>query len=220
MKKILLFFTPLLITTGLIVGYFKFTQAVSTIELPRIPNISFSDLVKLSRFSLEKAPTQSLVGKIISMNGEVLYEPRLATESAKISSLQEVQQGESLSTGKDGEINLIFDKAAEIKISPNTTIGIIQTLPADLVFSQKIGTIEYKKLGEIPVSIRSYHLLIENDGNIKVSIAEEKPIVTVEVIKGSAKFAYNNINNDTRYLEVSAGKKLIFNDDTRRVVQE
>lgn len=209
---------PFLITATAVVGYFKATQKISSISIPNLPSVSFSDLVKLSRFSLEKAPSQSLVGTITSMEGEILHEERLATESAKINSPVPVQQGEGLSTGIDGKSILTFEKAAEINMSKNTSIGIVQTLPADMVFWQKLGTAEYKKLADIPVSIRSRHLLIKNDGNVTVTVDELKPIITVSVNSGSATFAYNNKDNISNVLTVGSGKTLIFNDDTRRVV--
>jgi hypothetical protein len=218
MKKFFLFIIPFLITALAVVGYFKVTQKISSISVPNLPSVSFSDLVKFSRFSLEKAPSQSLVGTITSMSGEVGHEGRLATESAKINSPVPIQQGESLSTGVDGSLILTFEKAVEINISSETSIGIIQTLPQNLVFSQTLGSAEYKKLTDIPVSVRSRHLLIKNDGDVTVSINKLKPIVTVLVNSGSATFAYNNESNTSKVLEVKAGKTLIFNDDTRRVV--
>jgi len=218
MKKIILFLVPFLITIIAVVGYFKLTQRISAISIPNLPKVSFSDLVKFSRFSLEKAPSQSLVGTITSMSGEVEYESRIATEAAKINSPVQVQQGESLKTGLDGKLVLSFDKVAEIDISSDTLVGIVQTLPADMVFSQNSGTAEYKKLADTPVTIRSLHLLIENNGDVTVSIDKIKPIITVTVNSGTATFAYNNIDNISRVLTLESGKKLTFNDDTRRVV--
>jgi hypothetical protein len=218
MKKIFLFLVPFLITLVAVVGYFKLTQKISKINIPNVPTVSFSDLVKFSRFSLEKAPSQSLVGTITSMSGEVEYESRIATEAAKINSPVQVQQGESLKTGLDGKLVLSFDKVAEIDISSDTLVGIVQTLPADMVFSQNSGTAEYKKLADTPVTIRSLHLLIENNGDVTVSIDKIKPIITVTVNSGTATFAYNNIDNISRVLTLESGKKLTFNDDTRRVV--
>jgi hypothetical protein len=217
MKRAILFLIPFLITTVLVVGYFKLTQKITAIKIPSLPSVSFSDLVKFSRFSLDKAPSQSLVGVITSMNGEVKHEKRLATESAKINSPVPIQQGESLTTGVDGNLVLTFEKAAEIIISSDTSVGIIQTLPADLVFSQSSGTVEYKKLASLPVSIRSLHLLIENEGDITVSVDKIYPYVTVTINSGSATFAYNNVNNISRVWKFDAGTTLIFNDDTRRV---
>jgi hypothetical protein len=218
MKRVFLFIIPFLIMTIAVIGYFKLTQKISTISIPTLPSISFSDIVKLSRFSLEKAPSESLVGSMSGMIGDVEYEGRTATEAAKINSPVEVQQGESLSTGTDGKLVLTFEKTAEVDISPNTFIAIIQTLPADVVISQSAGIVEYKKLADIPVTIRSYHLLVENGGDITISIDKIKPIVTISVNSGSATFAYNNIHDVSQVLNLVSGKKLIFNDSTRKVV--
>ncbi len=218
MKKAILFLIPFLITVAVVVFYFKLTQKIANLRLPTFPSISLNDLIKLSRFSLDKAPSESLVGNIISMSGDVEYEARMATEAAKINSPVEIQQGESLVTGVDGKLILNFDKAVEVDMSSDTSIGIIQTLPADIVFSQSMGSAEYKKLASIPVSIRSKHLLIEDNGDVTVTIDKVKPIVTVVVNSGSATFAYNNTNNISRVWTVEGGKTLTFNDGTRRVV--
>ncbi|HKB88376.1 MAG TPA: hypothetical protein VKC53_01865 [Patescibacteria group bacterium] len=219
-KKVLLFLAPFLITTAAVVFYFKLTQKISAITIPNLPSISFSDLVKFSRFSLEKAPSQSLVGTITQISGEVGYESRNATEVAKINSPVSVQQGESLITGTDGSLVLIFEKAAEVDLFADTSLDVIQTLPADLVFAQTTGSVTYKKLSDIPVSIRSHHLLIENNGDISVSINKLKPIITLTVNSGSATIAYNNIYNISRLFSVTMGQTVTFNDDTRRVVVE
>jgi hypothetical protein len=220
MKKILLFIISFLITLVAVVGYFKVTQKLSSINLPTLPSLSFSDIVRFSRFSLEKAPSQSLVGVITSMEGEVMHEERLATTSAKINIPIPIQQGESLSTGIDGRIILIFEKAAEIIISAETTVNVIQTLPANLVFYQTKGSATYIKLADIPVSIRTRRLLIENYGDITVTLDKVEPVITIAVNSGSATFAYNNLDNVSQVLLVNEGKTLTFNESTRQVVQE
>lgn len=219
-KKILLFLIPLIVSSLSVFLYFKLTDKISKINLITIPSVSFSDLVKYSRFSLDKAPSSSLVGEVVSMVGEVMFQGRLATESAKLNSLQKIQQGEDLLTGNDGNIKLVFNEAVELNIFPDSSVGVIQTLPANLVFVQKKGSVNYKKTGDFPVSIRSYHLLIENEGEVKITVDDQIPTLTVNVLNGKAKLAYNNLNNETRYLEINSGQKIIFNDDTRKVVSE
>lgn len=219
-NKLLLFMFTFLITVFVIVGYFKLTQQISTINIPSLPSVSFSDLVKFTRFSLEKAPSQSLVGKIISMVGEVQYESRLATESARIYSPQEVQQGESLLTGIDGSLILNYKDVAEINLENDSGVKIIQTLPADLVFAQTIGSIEYKKIGQTPLSIRVGHMLVENNGDVKISFTSDSPITTIALINGTATVAYNDLYNISRVVDVSAGQVLRFNEGNRQAVLE
>lgn len=219
-KKILLFLIPLVIAAIVVLIYFKVNQKISNITIPNIPSVSFNDFIKFSRFSLDKAPSESLVGEITSLTGEVKYETRNATEAAIIKNPVKVQQGESLYTGSDGNVNLLFVKALEIAIFPNTSLSVIQTLPVNLVFVQKSGLVRYKKLANNTISIRALHLLIENKGEIEVSVDREKMLVNIKVLSGTADLAYNNVNNDTRTVTLEAGKSLIFNDGTRRVVLE
>jgi hypothetical protein len=219
-KKILFFIIPFAISLIGVFAYFKINQGISAIKIPVVPNISINDLVKYSRFSLNKAPSESLVGTITTLNGEVFYEPRIATESAQIFAPVNVQQGESLSTGTDGILSLAFENVLTIKLQNNSLINIIQTLPADLVFTQASGTADYEKLAAIPVSVRIKHLLVENNGSISVSIDPIKPITTITINAGSVTIAYNDINNIAKVLTFNEGYTIKFNDDTRKVVQE
>lgn len=218
MKRLLLFLIPLSITTLVVVGYFMLTRKVANISLPTLPTVSFSDLVKLSKFSLEKAPSQSLIGVLTSMSGKVEYESRVATEAAVLTSPVEVQQGESLSTGEDGSFILTFKDAAELTVSQNSGVDVIQTLPADLVFRQTLGSVSYKKLTTYPVSIRVGHLVVEDDGEIIISFTADSPITTITIVDGSATIAYNNLKNSSQVIHVTTGKVVKFNESNRQVV--
>lgn len=217
-KFVLLFIIPLIVAALSVVIYFKLTNKISKISFPTVPSISFSDIIKFSRFSLAKAPSQALLGNITMMDGEVKYEDRSATESARIYSPVNVQQGESVYTGGDGRVILYFKDAAEINLEGGSGLNVIQTLPANLVFKQTLGSVTYKKLGTYPVSIRVGHLLIENGGEIKISFTKDSPITAVTIINGSATIAYNNLNNDSRVVNLTTGATLEFNEGTRRVV--
>lgn len=217
-KKILLFTITMVISFTSVISYSFLTKRMSKVILPQIPSISFSDLIKFSRFSLDKAPSNSLVGVITTMSGEVLYESRMATESAVITKSQEIQQGESVSTGNDGKLIINFKDAVEIILEDNSGVNIIQTLPANLVFKQTLGFVTYKKIGTYPVSIRVGHLLIENKGEIKISFTKDSPITTILIINGSATIAYNNLNNVSKVVKLEAGQSLQFNEGNRQVV--
>lgn len=223
MKKTFLIIIPFFFVIAGVVGYFKISQKISTITFPTLPQVSLSEIIKISRFSLSKAPSKSLVGSISSMSGDIKFSDRLATESAILTNqLTEIQQGTALDTGDDGNISVKFTKdsspAAELKLLPNTSVGIIQTLPANIVFYQTKGIAEYKKLLNLPVSIRILHLLIDNGGDIEVSLDKDYPIVTTKVLNESITVAYNNINNISRTWTAQKGEELIFNDTTRRVI--
>ncbi len=219
LKYILFFVIPFILMTAAVVAYFVLNRKLSKISVPSMPSIpSVADLIKFSRFSLEKAPSQALVGSITSMTGEINYEPRLATESAKLDKPRDIQQGEILETGADGNLAISFKDTAAVVMDVSTKVNIAQTLPANIVFVQTKGTAEYKKLSQTPVSIRALHLLIENGENVKVSFDDVKPVITVVAASGSSKVAYNNLNTDTRVIDLNEGETLIFNDVTRRAV--
>lgn len=220
-NSIFLFLIPLFLSCGLVFAYFKIVRSISEIRLPNLPSISIADLIKLSRFSLEKAPSQSLVGKVSSMSGEVKYASRMATESAHISvAPDQVQQGESFSTGEGGSISIVFDQVVSVDIGSNSIVDIIQTLPKDLVFNQPYGTAIYSKTGNSPVSVRSKHLLVEDNGTIELSVSEQDPVVRLAVKSGSAIAAYNDASNISRVYSIDAGQTLVFNDSTRKMTLE
>lgn len=213
MKDLLLFLTSICVGLVLIVSYSTF------IRQPKInPVTTLQTLFKATNFSLEKAPSETLVGRIGSMSGEVEWQGRTATESARINSLINIQQGEDLLTKDDGKASVLFNGNLEVDISPKTRVGFAQTLPADIVLFQSSGSAEYKKLGSVPVSIRVMHLLIENGGDISISVDDVRPIVTAQVINGTITFSYNDSDNVTSVTTIGTGRRLIFNDDTRIVV--
>ena len=213
MKDLLLFVAAICAGLFLIVGYFTFIGKSGVINVP-----SLRTIFRASNFSLEKAPSESLIGKIASMSGDVQWQSRIATDSARLESPINIQQGENLSTKEKSSAVILFDGNLEVELSEKSEVGFAQTLPANIVIAQGSGTVEYKKVGVIPVSIRILHLLIENEGDVKVSLDDQQPLVTLEIVTGSVKLSFNDINNVTSVTVLSAGKKLIFNDDTRQVV--
>ncbi len=216
LKYLLLFFIPFVLVTISIVAYFRLSGKFSNFIVPPLPSISLNDVIKFSRFSLEKAPSETLVGSITQMSGEIKYEPRLATESARIEKPVNIQQGDILETGTDGSLTLNFKNVTEVLMDAETMVNVVQTLPANLVFWQTKGAAEYKKLSTSPVSVRALHLLIEPSSEIKVSFDTEKPVITVTSITGKTTIAFNNLNIDTRVINLEEGSILTFNDATRR----
>lgn len=219
-KYCLLFLLPLIFVTVGILAYVKVESIVKNTQIkpPALPSISLSNLVKFSRFSLEKAPSQSLVGRITAISGDVSFESRLATEAAKISSVQDVQQGENFYTGTDGKLTIIFKDTLEAIVAEETSLKVIQTLPNNIILSQNRGMVRYKKLSQVPVAVRSYHLLFDLNGEIEISVDKVKPIITATLINGSAKVAYNDLDITTQTLNLKTGDVLVFNDDTRKAV--
>jgi hypothetical protein len=171
-----------------------------------------------SNFSLENAPSESLRGQITEMKGSVDWQGRTATEAAKISTPIAIQQGENLITEAGGSLTLVFQNACSINFSEKTEVDIIQTLPADMVFSQVSGAAEYSKTGSYPIDIRTSTLLTELSGDATISRNPQKPVVTVFVKSGSAVAAYNDLKYISHEVTINAGQTYTFNYGTRKGV--
>lgn len=170
-----------------------------------------------SSFSLYVAPRDTLRGTIVSLSGDVGWQPRIATEPAKITKPIQIQQGEEIKTLETGQATVVFSKIANLTIYPKTEINFIQTLPSNVLIEQNIGTAEYIKLSDSPLSVRSLDLLIKiNQGNIVVSVSENQPYIIIDVKSGSITVGYNDIDYITQMLDVASGNRLIFRTDTKR----
>jgi len=173
---------------------------------------------KTSAFSLENAPSESLKGEITNMIGEISWQGRIATEAAKIITPITIQQGEKLITGEKSSLSLTFNNACSIDLSEKTEVDIIQTLPANIVFSQTSGTGEYVRTGNYPISIRVLKLLVEINGNISISIDPQKPIITLTIKSGNALVAYNDLKYVSHEVMVKNNQTFTFNYDKRKGV--
>lgn len=207
MKNVLLFFLAIVVGAAVMFGV-QTLMAKNKLKLD-------ARYEKSSSFSPDKAPSESLIGKLLALSGEVEWQSRTATEAAKISSNREIKQGEILKT-TTGSATVQFENNAKIIISPNSELDIIQTLPSNLVFMQNKGTVKYNRIGEVPISIRVMHLLIDQGvGDILVGINPENEIISIDVKDGKVTAAFNDLDYNSKVLEVTNGKKLIFNDRTR-----
>ena len=212
MKYFVLFIIFLVIGFTSVLGYRLFTTRTSE------PITNIINNITQPGFSVEEAPSQSIRGSIKEMSGEVNWVSRTATEGAKITSLQALQQGEEIQTGENGTFLAEFPNESTIRIQPKTQIDFVQTLPIDFVTSIASGSATFTKLSDIPVSIRAMHLLIrQNSGEISVGIDSDNSLVSVNVVSGSIRVAFNDLNLNSQVIDFSAGKKIIFNDTTRRI---
>ncbi|PIS16081.1 hypothetical protein COT62_00255 [Candidatus Roizmanbacteria bacterium CG09_land_8_20_14_0_10_41_9] len=211
-KYILLFLAFFVIAVIISFSFFKIKNNKDVVVFSPIAETTTQ---KTSSFSLENAPTESLKGKITTMEGEINWQGRIATEPAKLSSPVAIQQGEKLITGEKSNLSLVFPDACLVEFSEKTEVDVIQTLPANIVFSQISGTGEYIKMGSYPVSIRIVNLLVEEDGDMVVFIDPEEPIVTLTIKSGKAIVAYNDSDFISREVALVDGQTFIFNYDTR-----
>ena len=206
--KIYKYFFLFLIVAGLIIGYFLY---------PKITIAPTKESIKTSRFSLTKAPLKSLKGQIIGHSGEIKYQSRTATESAKLVNFNHpVQQGEDYFTGEEATLTLLFNDHCRLQMQENTELKIIQTLKKTTVFSQLNGQIQYQTLGEDPISVRTAYLLTELNGIGLITRDSENSLATVKIESGQATLAYNDLNYQSYTLILEAGDSYVFNYDTRQ----
>lgn len=216
--KLINYFLPLLVILAIIGIGFYFYKTKNNDKTIFISPLVEGDAPKASVFSIENAPSESLRGKIATMDGEINWQDRVATEPAKISSPVTIQQGEKLITGEKSSLSLDFPNAVTIEFSPQTEVDIIQTLPKNLVFSQTSGTAQYLKTGNYPVSVRALSLLAENNGDMVIFMDPEDPIITVKQKSGNTIIAYNDLNFLSHEITIESGETLTFNYGNRRAV--
>ena len=163
-----------------------------------------------------QAPPDALQGSITYMDGVVLWQSRTATEAAELSGSTPIQQGESIETGEDGEVTILFDEDTLIDIFSESSVSFTQTLPANIVITHREGEVEYsQETATIPLSIRVGHLLVKlHEGAISITLIEESD-VTVRVIEGSATAVYNDLEYETNYEELDEGESFFYDDISR-----
>lgn len=204
---------PLFILIGVIIsfGYFIWKKEKTIVVNKIVPQ------KQEEQFSIDVPPKQSKVATVDSISGdEIFFQSRIASAPAKIKTIQKIQQAELLSLGKESSASLSFKDALSIDMSQESEIEFLQTLPNNFVFKQTKGKIVYQKLGIIPISIRSRFLLISLvDGKISVNTDIDTHTITLSVIEGSVKVAYNDIDYKTQSLEIKKGDTFVFDDDRR-----
>jgi len=68
------------------------------------------------------------------------------------------------------------------------------------------------------MAIRLNHLLIQIDGNLETTFDQKTPIIVLTLKSGQATAAYNDLDYLSHKRELTAGRTLTFNDDTRQAV--
>ncbi len=210
MKFIPLFIIFFLIGVLITAGYgFIATKTDSPIK-------NIINIPALSGFSVENAPSASIRGNILSMNGHVKWQSRVATEAAEITSSVTLQQGEQIATGETGQVKIEFPGACLINMGSGAQIDFVQSLPVDLVMLQASGSADFIKTGDVPVTVRALHLLIkQNGGEMGIGVDQKNSLVNINIIKGSITVAFNDLQNVTKVLNFDSNRRISFNDLTR-----
>ncbi len=183
--------------------------------------MAFCEKILEPDFSIAVAPSESIRGNIKQMTGNVFWQSRTATESAFLTSLITLQQGEEIQTKENSSLIVEFPNVINIAILPKTQIDFVQTLPVEFVTSIASGSATFKKLSDIPVSVRSYHLLVkQNSGEVSMSIDTDNGITHLNIISGSVTLAYNDLDLTSHVANFTASQKINFNDATREIEVE
>lgn len=211
-KRVFLFFLSFVVGVIIMLAY-GFTK------LPQKNLQTKSVLSVTTKFSFQNAPMNTLIGNISSMSGTVEWESRTATQPAILNAPRQIQQGEEIITQDSGRAVVRFVDVFSAAISSKTDLNFIQTLPADIVINQTRGTAEYTKTGNIPLSIRSFDLLINiNNGDTTITSDTKKRVITVSINSGSITVAYNDLQNISKVITVTEGKQFVFNNNARQAV--
>lgn len=207
-KNILFLFSSIILGFVLIVsGYLLTSKKTIATSNPFIP---------ATNFSLENAPTDSLIGKISSFSGNVAWQSRTAPIANLINSNIDLRQGEELITQGNGKAYFQFPKILDISMQENSDLSIIQTLPANFVFEQKQGDVTYTKInGTTPVSVRGFDLLIEVNGSVEISMDVKTSKVFVNVSSGTATAAYTDNQNNTQTVTINPKDEFSFDNNSK-----
>jgi hypothetical protein len=212
MKTILLFVVSMFIGAA---GFFIIYKKPAPQSTEKVAPVNVTSVPTTSTFNIQNAPNKSLKGTIISYEGDVGWQSRTATESATLTKLIDIQQGEELTTGETSKVSVQFPELL-VKISPNTKLSFSQTLPEKFVFYQPSGTVGYTKTNDNLLSVRSMHLLTQfKKGSYVIMTNSETHIITIDCQEGSGTVAFNDSQNQTTIKEINAGKQITFDDDNR-----
>ncbi len=207
MKRILIFVVFFLIGLAVALSFTYFPYTKLPIAAP---------LHITTQFSLAKAPSESLQGKIATMSGAISWLSRVAVHPVQISSPRQVQQGEALYTGKNSDAGIAIQNNAYFYLFSQTQLSLIQLLPVNVVLQQNKGTVMYSGSGKYAISVVSLHLVtIIGKGEMTIAVNNSKNTVTVTVTKGSAQEGYDDLQNISHMVTVDAGQTFSYDDITR-----
>lgn len=198
-----------------------FAATVGTYMMLHKQHVQLISPLSPTQFSLANAPTESLVGTISALSGTVQWQSRTADNPIPLTSPRQIQQGESLFTGNDGSVALTFPAIATVTLLKNAQVNIIQTLPVNMVLQQVDGTITYiAQSTSTPLSIRALDLLTTStNGQVIISVDKVKSLITLSVVNGSASIAYTDTNNQSQVMTLTVNKKIVFNNNTKKVLR-
>ena len=212
-KNLLPFF--LFFTIGITSTILYFGK-ISLGDQKRFENIISPTVTPILTFSLDEAPSKSLVGVVFPVTGNVGIITRTATEAAKIDAKTEIKQGESIVVGTDSTAKLEFSGMLRADIDTDTQLDLIQTLPANIVISQNTGKVTYVKTSEIPLTVRIFRLIVDfTQASIEIEVDAKLNTTRVSILEGDATLAYNNLSGVVVKKQLASGEVFLFSNLTR-----
>lgn len=168
-------------------------------------------------FSLANAPQKSEKGTITSLSGAVYWLSRIASSPVQLTSSQQIQQGEELSTGANGKATVQMQKNTSVSLAQNSHITLIQLLPLNFVIRQSQGNVTYENSGMTPLSIVTLGLLTKIDHGIaSITVNQNTNTVAVTVLNGSVTEAYEDANNTSNVVPVSSESNFYFDNNAQQ----
>lgn len=214
MKKLIIFIICVVFGILGILNYFIW-QPIEETSVAQ--TISVTPEKKLDpKVLLDNPPKESIKGALTALDGEVKWQSRAATESATITELRPIQQGEFIETGEDGATEVSFTDSITAQLSPKSSIDFPQTLPKKFVFVQRSGEVLYTNSENDRISVRSRALIsLLTNGSMRISIDEEEPTITVENIEGDIEIAYNDADLISQVVTLDPGDIFVFDTEER-----
>jgi hypothetical protein len=208
MRILLLFLLFVLVGFSLVGGY-RYVMSMQQGSSKIVPVIT-------TNFSLKKAPSESLRGTIASMSGTVQWLSRTANKPVRVTAPRSIQQGESLSTGKNGRAIVLIKNDSLISLAPDTALTFIQLLPVNFVIGQEKGTVTYTNSMQVPISVKSFDFLMIIDNGVgQIATNDKEKTVTLTVTKGSVNAGFEDEQNNNTVVTINAGEKYVFDEKTR-----
>ncbi len=214
MKKLILFIICFGFGVLAIFNYFIW-QPVAETTVQQPARVTPENTL-VPKILLDNPPKNSIKGTLTAMDGEVKWQSRAATESAKITKLQPIQQGELIETGEDGTTEISFNDDITAALSEKSSLEFPQTLPSKFVFVQRSGEVVYTNSKKFALSVRSRALLaLLTNGSMRISILEDEPTITIENIKGDIEIAYNDIDLVSQVITLESGETFVFDTENK-----
>jgi hypothetical protein len=214
MKKFILFIICFAFGILIILNYFIWQPIEKT---PAPKETKTTQVEKLDPKELiDNPPKNSIKGELTTLEGEVKWQSRAATESAVITELQTIQQGELIETEEDGTAEVSFEDTITASLSKKSSLDFPQTLPDKFMVIQRSGEVLYTNSNNSALSVRSRALIsLLKNGSMKITIIEDEPVITIENIKGTIQIAYNDSDLESHVITLTEGEIFSFDTDER-----